>query len=44
MALIAFPTPATFMNKKQLRAICRYKNIKYTAETTQAALVALVIA
>lgn len=37
----AFPTPITFLNKKQLRAQCRYKNIKYTAETTQAQLVAL---
>ena len=37
----AFPIPITFMNKKQLRAQCRYKNIDYTAETDQAALVAL---
>jgi hypothetical protein len=36
-----FPLPITFMNKRQLRAMCRYKNIKYTAETTQAQLVAL---
>lgn len=37
----AFPTPITFQNKKQLRAQCRYKNIAYTAETTQAQLVTL---
>lgn len=44
MALIAFPTPATYMNKKQLKSIARYKNLGYTAETTQAALVTLVTA
>lgn len=37
-----YPTPITFMNKKQLKSIARYKNISYTAETTQAALVAAI--
>lgn len=38
----AFPTPVTYLNKKQLRVQCRYKNLNYTAETTQAGLVALI--
>lgn len=40
MALTQYPTPITFQNKKQLKAYARNKNIAYTAETTQAALVA----
>jgi hypothetical protein len=37
-----YPTPVTHMNRKQLRAIARNRNIKYTNETTQAQLVALI--
>jgi hypothetical protein len=37
-----YGTPITFMNKKQLQFICRNSNIDYTAETTQAGLVALI--
>lgn len=37
-----FQLPITHMNKKQLRNICRVKNIDYTAETTQAELVTLI--
>lgn len=40
----AYPTPVDYMNKKQLRAIARNSNIAYTAETTQAELVALITA
>jgi hypothetical protein len=40
--MAVYPTPVTHMNKKQLTSICRYENIDYTAETTQAALVALI--
>lgn len=40
-SLTAFPQPITYHNKKQLKAQARYKNIPYTAETTQAELVAL---
>ena len=40
--MAVYPTPVTHMNKKQLQFICRYKNIKYTALTTQAQLVTLV--
>ena len=37
-----YPTPVNHMNKKQLKAIARNRNIPYTAETTQAALVDLI--
>jgi len=37
--MAVYPTPITFMNKKQLKSIARYKNVAYTAETTQTALV-----
>lgn len=40
--MAVYPTPITHMNKKQLQSIARYKNIKYTAETTQTALVAAI--
>lgn len=37
-----FPTPITYLNRKQLRAQCRFKQLAYTAITTQAELVALI--
>lgn len=37
-----FPTPITYLNRKQLRAQCRFKQLAYTALTTQAELVALI--
>jgi hypothetical protein len=35
-------TPITFMNRKQLQFIARYNQVLYSAETTQAALVAAI--
>lgn len=37
-----YPTPITFMNRKQLTKIARDMNIDYTAETTKAELIALI--
>lgn len=37
-----YPTPITYMNRKQLQSIARNNNIPYTAETTQAELVAAI--
>lgn len=37
-----FPTPVTYLNKKQLQAQCRYYQLAFSAETTQAGLVTLI--
>lgn len=37
-----YGTPITYMNKKQLRNICRNEQILYSAETTNEALVTLI--
>lgn len=37
-----YPTPITYMNRKQLTKIARDNNIDYTAETTREELIELI--
>jgi hypothetical protein len=40
--MATYPTPITFMNRKQLTAIARNNNIPYDNSTTSAELIALI--